>query len=379
MAKTKTKPTNTESLLLSMTRKHLSEAFKAASQAAPSKSPLAILTHIRLQATEGDQAVTFTGSNTHMTVQATVPAEVFEQSVDICLPADKLAALVGMAAEDVSFTANDAKVIARAGSCRLTIPFLPGRDFPEVKLDGDPIAVMEAPGLTEIIPTVAFAVAGMFRHDKPILRNLWIECDGEAVHLVGCDSYMLAANSLPVSPTEFGATIAKFGVCIPADGADLFSKVGATRFEIYEKHIVGSRDGFRIECGHQGAKYFDWRRMIPKADQFVTFSRDELLQICPLHRVFDQKGVIRFEQDGADCAITITDGTQAVDADIPIKARSDEAHIENSFDGPNLLRLLGQVKTEEVAFSWASQRKQDFSVYLLQDGSWRGILTSLRV
>lgn len=378
MAKTKTKP-NTESLLLTMSRKHLSEAFKAAGQAAPSKSPLNILTHIRLQATEGDQAVTFTGSNTHMSVQATVPAEVFEQSVDICLPADKLAALVGMTAEDVSFTAKDSKVVARAGSCRLTIPSLPGKDFPEVKLDGNPIAVLDAPGLTEMIPTVAFAVAGTFRHDKPVLRNLWIECDGEAVHMVGCDSYMLAANSLQVAPAEFGATIPPFGVCIPADGADLFSKVGATHFEVYEKHIVGSRDGIRVECGHQGARYFDWRRMIPKADQFVTFSRDELLQICPLHRVFDKKGVIRFEQDGGDCAITISDGDQALDADIPIKASSDEARLDNAFDGPNLLRLLGQVKTDDVALSWASQEKQGFSVYLLQDGSWRGILTSLRV
>ncbi|GJG92876.1 hypothetical protein [Cupriavidus pauculus] len=379
MAKTKTKATNTESLMLTITRKHLSDAFKAASQAAPSKSPLHILTHIRLQATEDVQAVTLTGSNTHMTVQATVPAEIFGDCIDICLPADKLSALVGMTAEDVSFTAKDAKVIARAGSCRLTIPSLPGRDFPEARIEGEPIAVLDAPGLTEMIPTVSFAVAGMFRHDKPILRNLWIECDGEAVHMVGCDSFMLAANSLLVAPAEFGETIAPFGVCLAADGADLLSKVGATRFEIYEKHIVGSRDGIRIECGHQGAKYFDWRRMIPKADQFVTFSRDELLQICPLHRVFDQKGVIRFEQDGADCAITITDGMQAVDAEIPVKARSEEAHLDNSFDGPNLLRLLGQVKTDDVALSWASQGKQDFSVYLLQDGSWRGILTSLRV
>jgi len=367
--------------MLTITRKHLSEAFKAASQAAPSKSPMHILTHIRLQAHAKGDSLTLTGSDAHVVVQSTVPADIDAGTgkIDICLPADKLNALVGMTAETIRFTTQDKKVIARAGACRLTIPALPGEDFPEVKLDGKPSAVFDAHGLTDMIPSVLFAVAGLFRHDKPVLRNLWLECDGHSAHMVACDSYMLAANCLAVEPIEFGTSVPEFGVCIPADSADLLAKVGASRFEIHERHVVASRGGVRIICGHQGMRYFDWRRMIPQPDEFVTFSRDDLLQVCPLHRVFDEKGVIRFEQDGRDCAITITDGTQSVDADLPITSRSDEAHLENSFDGPNLLRLLAQVKTEDVALSWSSKQGKDLAVYLLQDGSWRGILTALRV
>ncbi|MGO4304230.1 hypothetical protein [Cupriavidus sp. RAF12] len=367
--------------MLTITRKHLSEAFKAASQAAPSKSPLPILTHIRLQAKAKGDALTLTGSDTHLVVEATVPADIDDDAgkIDICLPADKLNALVGMAAETIRFTAQDRKIVARAGSCRLTIPTLPGKDFPEVKLDGDPVAAFDAPDLAYMIPSVLFAVAGLFRHDKPVLRNLWLESNGSAIHMVGCDGYMLATNSLQITPVEFGASVPEFGVCIPADGADLIAKVGATRFEIYERHVIANRDGIRITCGHQGKNYFDWRRMIPEPNEYVTFSRDELLQVCPLHRVFDEKGVIRFEQDGGDCAITITDGTQAVDADLPIKSRSDDAHLENSFDGPNLLRLLGQVKTNDVAISWSSKQSKSLAVYLLQDGGWRGILAAVRV
>ncbi|RWA55306.1 hypothetical protein AU476_07300 [Cupriavidus sp. UYMSc13B] len=67
-------------------------------------------------------------------------------------------------------------------------------------------------------------------------------------------------------------------------------------------------------CNRPPAKYFDWRRLFPVPDQFVTFSRDDLLKVCPLHKVFDNNGVIRFEQDGDLCAITISDTVQAVDA-----------------------------------------------------------------
>lgn len=364
--------------MFSIAGNHLSAALKAAGQAVASKSVLPVLTHIRLQAAAGDGAVTFTGSDGHMSVIATVPADVEDEAVDICLPVDKLTAAAGMGAPTIIFTEKDGKTIARAGRCRLTIPTLPGRSFPEPKIVGTQIASFDAPGLTALIPTVAFAIAGPKQHDKPFLRSLWLECDGEAVHLVGCDGFMLAANCLPVSPSNFGEKLSEFGITITGDAAELLANVGAEHFEIYESHVVGSRDGVRVICNKQGAKYFDWRRMIPRPDQFVTFARNDLLQICPLHRIFDEQGAIRFEQDGGDCAISISNGTQSVDAEIELKARADEAHLDASFDGPNLLRLLSQVKTDDVSLSWASNKQHSTGVCLLQDGSWRGILSPLR-
>ena len=364
--------------MFSIAGNHLSAALKAAGQAVPPKSVLPVLTHIRLQAKAGDGAVTFTGSDGHMSVIATVPADVEDKALNVCLPVDKLNAAAGMGAQTITFSAKDGKAIARAGRCKLTIPTLPGKSFPEPKIVGAQVASFEAPGLTPLIPTVAFAIAGPKRHDKPFLRSLWLECDGEAVHLVGCDGFMLAANCLPVAPSNFGEQLPKFGITITGDAADLLATVGADHFEIYESHVVASRDGVRIICNKQGAKYFDWRTMIPRPDQFVTFSRNDLTQILPLHRIFDEQGAIRFEQDGVDCAISISNGTQSVDAEIELKARADEAHLEASFDGPKLLRLLGQVKTDDVSLSWATNKNGSTGICLLQDGSWRGILSPLR-
>lgn len=365
--------------MFSIAGNHLSAALKAVSQAAAPKSVLPVLTHIRLQAEADAQAVTFTGSDGHMSVTATVPADVHDDAFDICLPVDKLNAAAGMGAPTITFAKQEGKTIARAGRCRLTIPTLPGKSFPEPKIVGAQIASFDAPGLAALIPTVSFAIAGPKQHDKPFLRSLWVECDGESVHLVGCDGFMLAANCLPIAPSNFGEQVAKFGITITGDAADLLASVGVEKFEIYESHVVGSRDGVRVICNKQGTKYFDWRRMIPRPDQFVTFARNDLLQICPLHRIFDEQGAIRFEQDGGDCAISISNGSQSVDAEIELKGRADEARLDASFDGPNLLRLLGQVKTDDVSLSWATNKDRSTGVCLLQDGCWRGILSPLRV
>ncbi len=365
--------------MFSIAANHLSDALKAAGQAAPARSILPILTHIRLQAEADGNTVTFTGSDGHLSVMATVPADVGDDDVDICLPIDKLSAAAGIGTQTVYFTAKGEKVTARAGSCRLTMPSLSGMNFPVPKFDGEPVASFDAAALTALIPTVAFAIAGPKQHDKPFLRSLWLESDGETVYLVACDGFMLAVNCLPAAAREFGVKLPEFGVAITSDAAGLLASVGATQFEIYASHIVASRDGVRIICNRQGAKYFDWRRMIPKPDQFVTFSRDDLARICPLHRVFDEQGAIRFEQDGGDCSISIASGSQSVDAEIELKARADEAHLEASFNGPNLLRLLGQVKSDDVSLAWATNKDRTTGICLLQDGSWRGILSPIRV
>ncbi|MDF3837108.1 hypothetical protein P3W85_29755 [Cupriavidus basilensis] len=355
--------------MLSIAGNKLSEALKIASQAAAARSPIDILTHLRLQGEAGGTTLAVTGSDISLTVIATVPASIGPDDVDICLPADKLQAVASMGAASVIFTKKDSKVIARAGSCRLTIPALPGGNYPEVKIEGKPTALFDAPGLTALIPTVAFAVAGPKEHARPYLRNLWVESDGTAIHVTASDGAMLASNCLPVATSEFG-------IPISAEGAELFASIGVEQFQIFERHIVGQRAGVKVICNRPQAKYFEWRRALPNPTEHVAFRREDLLQVCPLHRLFDTKGIVRFEQDYDVCSISITDGNQAVDAELEIKERGEESHLEGAFDGPNLLRLLGQVKTESVLISWADSEKP--GAYLLQDGSWRGLLMPLR-
>lgn len=355
--------------MLSIAGDKLSEALKAAGQAAAARSPLEILTHIRLQGEAGGNTLAMTGSDSHLTVIATVEASIGPAPVDVCLPADKLQAIAGMGSSMVTLTKKDAKVVAKAGPCRLTVPFLPGKNYPVTRIDGEPVASFEAPGLAALIPTVAFAVAGPKVHDRPYLRNLWIESDGSAIHVTACDGFMLASNCLPI-PTG------SFGVPISSEAAELFAAVGVEEFQIFERHIVGRRAGVKVVCNRPPTKYFEWRRLLPIPTQHVTFSREDLLQVCPLHRSFDAKGVVRFEQDGTGCAITITDGNQAVDAWLETKDTGEESRLEGAFDGPSLLRMLGQVKTENVSFSWADSETP--GAHLLQDGSWRGLLVPLR-
>ncbi|RWA55307.1 hypothetical protein AU476_07305 [Cupriavidus sp. UYMSc13B] len=220
--------------MFSIAGNHLTDALKATVQAAAARSPLVVLTHIRVQGAAESGTLTLTGSDGYITAIATVPASVGPDDVDVCVPADKLQAIAGMAAAAIVFSKKDAKVIARAGSCRVTVPTIPGASFPSPNIEGAPIAEFDAPGLTSLIPSVAFAIAGQKVHDKPFLRNLWVESDGASIHVVGCDGFMLAANCLPIE-------CEKFGVTITSEGASLLGAVGAEHFQIYENHVVGSR------------------------------------------------------------------------------------------------------------------------------------------
>jgi DNA polymerase III sliding clamp (beta) subunit (PCNA family) len=355
--------------MLTIAGNQLSAAMKSAGLAAAAKSPLDVLTHIHLRGQPGGDTLEVTGSDGSQTVTATIAASIGPDAVDICLPADKLNAVAGMSSPTVSLARKGEKVVATAGTCKITMPALPGASYPRIKVEGAPTARFEAPGLTALIPTVAFAAAGPRVHDRPYLRNLWLESDGSAIHLVGCDSFMLAANCLPVATAEFG-------VPLSSDAADLLASVGAVEFEIYERHIVGRRPGITVTCIRPATQYFPWRRLIPAPGQYVTFRREELLRVCPLHRLFDKTGVVRFQQDGNVCSIAISDGQQSVDAYVAVTEWGEESHLEAAFNGPNLLSMLGQTKAETVSLSW--QGDQSSGACLLQDGSWRGLLVPMR-
>lgn len=357
--------------------KALADAFKTASQATLPRSPLPAFTHIRVMAREGGQ-LSFIGSSGLVTVCAVADADV-DDDVDICLPADKLNAVCGMGAESVRFTADGVKVTARAGKCRLTMLSMPGRDFAMPNIEGKPEVVFDAPGLTALIPSVSFAAAGPKYHDKPILRNVWVECDGTSIHVVASDNRMLAANAIPAVSGEFGQDLPAFGFALPEASADLLTAIGADHFEVFPGHVLASRIGVKMICSRTPGQYLQWRRIIPNPDQFVTFSREDLTKVCPLHRVFDTIGAVRLEQDGNFCSLTIADGPQAVEAELELKQFSEESHLDAVFVGEQLMRMLGQVKTEEVSLSWTKPKNDAPAVYLLQDGGWRGVLGTLRV
>ncbi|MCA3185985.1 hypothetical protein [Cupriavidus sp.] len=358
--------------------KALGDAFKAANQAVLPRSPLPAFTHVRILARADGESVSFIGSNGHVTVCANAEAEL-DDDVDLCLPADKLNAICGLSADTVTFTSDKGRCMARAGKTRMTLQTLPGDSFPMPKLDGEPKAVFEAQGLTDMIDTVAFAIADAKRVDRPMLRNLWIESDGEVAHLVGADGLTLATNMCSITPASFGERVPAFGIAIPDASAAILGNIGADHFEIYEGHLRAKGGDVQIIVALHPGTYVDWKRIIPNPDQFVTFSRADLATVCPLHRVFDNIGAIRVEQDGRLCSLSIAGDAQSVEADLELKQCSEESRLDAAFVGKQLLRLLSQVKTDDVSISWTQPKEGPPFVYLMQDGSWRGLLMPLRV
>lgn len=365
--------------MFSISGKALSDAFKAANQAALPKSPLPAFTHIRVVGRAETGGVRLIGSSGYVTVSASAKAEV-DEDVDLCLPADKLNAICSLGAESITFKDEKGKMVARAGRTRMTVPTLPGDIFPMPKLDGKPEAAFDAPDLTGKIDTVSFAIAAQGRIDKPILRNLWIECDGQSAHLVGCDGLTMATNVVPVIPAAFGESVPAFGIAIPDTSGAILGSIGANHFEVYKGHLLASGGDVQIICTLAPGRYIDWKRLLPNPNQFVTFSRDDLTKVCPLHRTFDSVGgIIRIEQDGNFCSLAISGESQSVEADLELKQLSEESRLDAAFVGSQLMRLLGQVKTDDVSISWAQPKDGPPLSYLLQDGSWRGLLQPMRM
>lgn len=347
----------------------LKDAVGLAGRVVNSRGIIPVLSMIRIT-TDGANAVRFTGTDTIHSIAVMATADVRE-AIDVCVPADRLAAVAGLSGERAKIKLDDErkKLEISMGTRRFSMGYIPGDAHPEIEIEGDPIAEFEAPGLVEMLSTVDFAVAGNKEHSRPFLQNVWIESDGSAIHLVAADGFRMVANSLPIATPEFG-------VPISSGTAKELGRLPVTKFRVYDRRLIAIGDGIRFVAKRPVVKYMRWREVFPQAVHSAKLPKAALTEICSIHRQFGTDGHVRFETEGLECVIQAHGNTDDIEIIVPIEASSEEALLTAKFSASLLQPMIAQVSGDSVEFLWAKNGPD--MPRAIQSGSWRGVIAPVK-
>lgn len=347
----------------------LKEAVDLAGRVVNSRGIIPVLSMIRIT-TDGANAVRFTGTDTVHSLSVMADADVHSE-FDVCVPADRLRAVAGLSGDRARLKLDEErkKLEISMGTSRFSMGYIPGINHPEIKIDGEPVAEFEAPGLIDMIDTVVFAVAGNKEHSRPFLQNVWVESDGSAIHLVAGDGFRVVSNSIPLPTPEFG-------VPISANTAKELSRLPVSKFRVFERYMIAAGDGIRFIAARPVVKYMRWREVFPQAVHSIKVPKAALTEICSIHRQFGTDGHVRFETDGSECVIQARGETDDIEIIVPIEASSEEALLTAKFSASLLQPMIAQVSGESVEFLWAKNGPD--MPRAIQSGSWRGVIAPVK-
>lgn len=347
----------------------LKEAVDMAGRVVNTRGILPVLSMICIT-TDGDNAVRFTGTDTVHSLSIVAEADV-HSAFDICVPADRLRAVAGLSGERARLKLDEErnKLEISMGTSRFSMAYVNGEQHPTMKIEGDPVAEFEAPGLVDLLGTVSFAVASNKEHAQPYLQNVWVESDGTSIYLVAGDGFRIVSNSIPLATQEFG-------VPISSNTAKELVRLPVSKFLVFERHIVAIGDRIQFIASRPASKYPNWRRVFPKVVHSIKVPKAALAEICPIHRQFGTDGYVRFETEGHECVIQVKGDTDDIEVIVPIEASSDEALLNVWLSAALLQQMIDQVSGDSVEFMWEENGPQ--WPRMIQSGSWRGVLAPVK-
>jgi DNA polymerase-3 subunit beta len=180
------------------------EIERAASQAllarlkavTPQRSPIPMLTHLRISA--GDGVVQFTATDLDLILVGVLQAKI-EVAGDATAPAQELHDIARqLSTKTMRLETEDRSIVIRGGRARLRLDGLPPEDFPDFKADNLPwYFEIEGAEVDRLISDVAFAAATEER--RFYLNGVHLHVAGDALRVVSCDGNRLAKSetSLP--------------------------------------------------------------------------------------------------------------------------------------------------------------------------------------
>lgn len=361
--------TSEQILMLNIELSALKNAVSLAARVVNTRGIIPALSMIRIK-TDGAAGVCLTGTDTVHSLSVMADATV-HQPMDVCVPADRLAAVAGLSGEraKVKLDEERKKLEISMGTRRFSMGYIPGDCHPEIKIEGDPVAEFEAPGLVEMLDTVVFAVAGNKEHTRPFLQNVWVESDGSAIHLVAGDGFRVVSNSMPLPTPEFG-------VPISASTAKELARLPVSKFRVFDRYMIAVGDGIRFIAARPVVKYMRWREVFPQAVHSIKVPKAALTEICSIYRQFGTDGHVRFETEGSECVIQARGETDDIEIIVPIEASSEEALLTAKFSASLLQPMIAQVTGDSVEFLWAKNGPD--MPRAIQSGSWRGVIAPVK-
>lgn len=263
-----------------ISRNHLLNALNIVSKAVTTKTPIAVLTGIKFELTEG--GLTLIGSDTDLSISTFIASEVNNEKVitifqtgSCVLNAKYITEIVrkldGERVEIELVDGNLIKIIDAKSNFSLNsinvneFPFIDfAFDNNVIKLKGD--------ALKQIISQTKFATSQ--KETRPILTGVNFKIDGNVLEAVATDTYRLAKKKIIIGDTAY------FNVTIPAKNLDEISKIVDSGEDVvvnfFDKKVMFKINNTIISTRVISGIYPDTTKLIPNdfENRLVTLTSE---------------------------------------------------------------------------------------------------------
>jgi DNA polymerase sliding clamp subunit (PCNA homolog) len=291
------------------------------------------------------------------------------KTLDVCVPADRLAPALGVASEYVDIDVQkNGRIKLSTGTYKVTVPVFQGEDFPLVTTEGSPIADIDVVGLSGLVSSVAFAADT--KDIREFCRGVMLESDGKQLTATATNGNILATAQITTSAPAFG-------VLLHAHAAELLIEMDPKRLVVASSHVTAFNDGAELILKPMAAKVVDWRRTLPALKNAVSFDAAPLREAVSMHRFYgDKVGAVRFTTEGTECALEVMNSEDGANIDLDVFDVVGDADFSFTFRGDQLAQILTRAPAEKVTFYWDAAKPRAF---LVQNGNWRGVVSPLIV
>ena len=286
----------------------LAEALASASRAISARPSLPVLSSLLLDARGGKLHVT--GSDLDLTISVTVPVDVEREG---------LVAVTGRLVTDivrsldpgaVMFSVEDDQASVTAGRSAFSVRTTPATEFPNLPEPTGRAVTIDAALFAESVEQVVPAASD--DQDRPILRGVQVESEGDGLRLVATDSYRLAVRDLPgLAVLDEGSS-----VLVPAQALREMSRLaeGTTdlQLRVSERDVTFEMGDTRVTTRLIEGQFPNYRSLIPHAHpNKLTVDRAALIETVRRVKVVvrDSSTPVRLlmKPDGLELSVTSQD------------------------------------------------------------------------
>ena len=267
---------------LTIDREILLQNLNVISRGLPVKSPLPILTCIKMDVTESD--IYLTSSNADISVEAIISDSSLkiEQQGSICVDGQLIDVVRKADSKEINlFTLDDNLLFVKAGTFEAKLPTMDFLEYPNIDyVSLDNPFNLNSKILKDLIKTTSFATATSEK--KPILTGVNFNNEVGIMKVIATDSYRLAQNIYDVNTLE--NKYEDFNITVPSKSLNELLKVidnfdGDISLYFSSNKLLCKFNNIRFQTRLLEGNYPSTSKLIK--DEYpinISFNKDELLR-----------------------------------------------------------------------------------------------------
>jgi DNA polymerase-3 subunit beta len=337
----------------------LSYALSTALASVPSKSTLAILSAVLLEAEKDELRIT--GTDLDVTTSITVPCTV-KTPGRCAVQARHFADTVRKLPKDQLKVSEDAQgrisVEYGKGKGKTAVPRQNDQEFPVLPtVKADSKATIEGPALARLIARSAYAVSS--DETRPMLNGVYVQAEGNQVAFVATDGHRLARA---IRKGEF-AGLGKQAVIVPSKTIGALGRLASEATSPVEIAVSTQRNhvAFKLRIGQNDVTVYsrllegpfpNYEQVIPKNNpKQLVVSRQQLREALDRVATHSDNITHQVRFGVAPSEVRLSVNTADVGSgEETVEAKYDGDEIEVGYNANYLLDILRTIETENVLF-----------------------------